>query len=65
MRSKLLPRHWLRLLGVAPLALLLVLVRVRAPPLPACHTAVPGMLTGIDVSHWQGPSAGPTSRPPA
>jgi len=52
-RSKLLPRRWARLLGVAPLGLLLVLASgptAAAASLPSRT----GMLTGIDVSHWQG-----------
>ena len=53
MKSMLAPRRWARLVALAPLGLLLVLATGPAAAAASLPSRA-GMLTGIDVSHWQG-----------
>jgi len=52
-KSMLAPRRWARLVALAPLTLLLVLATGPAAAAASLPSRA-GMLTGIDVSHWQG-----------
>jgi lysozyme len=52
-RSKLSPRHYARMLGLTTFVLLVILAGAPATAAAGLPSRA-GMLTGIDVSHWQG-----------